>query len=137
MLVEPYLDFNGRCEKAIEFYRKAVGAEVEGLMRFKDSPDPASCSPGDGDKVMHASLRIGTSRVMASDGRCTGQHAFAGVSLALTADTVPQAQKLFKALAEGGQTFMPMGPTFFAETFGMATDKFGVTWMVIVPKPMP
>jgi PhnB protein len=136
MLVEPYLDFNGRCDEAIEFYRKAVGAEVEALMRFKESPDPASCAPGSGDKVMHASLRIGTSRVMASDGHCRGQATFAGVSLALTADAVPQAEKMFKALAEGGQTLMPMGPTFFAETFGMATDKFGVMWMVIVPKPM-
>jgi PhnB protein len=136
MLVEPYLDFNGRCEEALEFYTKAVGAKVEAIMRFKDSPDPGSCAPGDGEKVMHALVSIGTSKVMASDGRCTGQQSFAGISLALTADTVPQAEKMFKALADGGQTFMPMGSTFFAETFGMATDKFGVMWMVIVPKPM-
>jgi PhnB protein len=136
MLVEPYLDFNGRCEEALEFYKKAVGAEVEALMRFKESPDPTSCNPGDGDKVMHALMRIGDSKVMASDGRCTGRATFGGVSLALTADAVPQAEKMFTALAEGGQTLMPMSPTFFAETFGMTTDKFGVMWMVIVPKPM-
>jgi PhnB protein len=136
MLVEPYLDFNGRCEEALQFYKKAVGAEVESLMRFKESPEPASCSPGGGDKVMHALMRIGGSKVMASDGRCTGQARFGGDSLALWAEPVQQGEKVLKALAVGGQSLMPMGETFFAKTFGMATDKFGVMWMVIVPKPM-
>jgi PhnB protein len=136
MLVEAYLDFNGRCDEAIEFYKKAIGAKVESLMRFKDSPDPGMCGPDSLDKVMHSCLSIGDTKIMASDGRATGQANFAGISLALTADSVPEAQKMFKALGEGGQVFMPMSPTFFAEIFGMTTDKFGVSWMVIVPKPM-
>ena len=135
MQVQPYLFFDGRCEEAIEFYRKALGAEVATLMRFKDSPEPAQpgmCPPGSENKVMHASFRIGDTTVMASDGRCTGQPSFKGFSLALAASSDAQAEKLFGALADGGQVQMPLTKTFFSSRFGMVADRFGVSWMIIV-----
>jgi PhnB protein len=136
MQVQPYLFFDGRCEEAIEFYRKALGAEVTMLMRFKDSPEPhepGMIPPGSENKVMHASFTIGDSTVMASDGQCMGnQPSFQGFSLSITAPDDPTAEKLFAALADGGKVQMPMAKTFFSSRFGMVADRFGVGWMVIV-----
>jgi PhnB protein len=135
MQVQPYLFFDGRCEEAIEFYRKALGAEVQRLMRFKDSPEPhqpGMCAPGSEDKVMHASLRIGDSTVMASDGQCMGKPSFQGFSLSINARDEAEAKRLFTALADGGQVQMPLTKTFFSPHFGMVADRFGVSWMVIV-----
>jgi PhnB protein len=131
MQVQPYLFFDGRCDEAIEFYRRALGAEVQMLMRFKESPDQGHVPPGGGDKVMHACMRIGETAVMASDGRCTGQPSFKGFALSIAASDEAEAERLFKALSEGGQVQMPMAPTFFAKRFGMTADRFGVSWMVI------
>lgn len=136
MQVQPYLFFDGCCEEAIEFYRKALGAEVQMLMRFKDSPDPpppGMVPPGSENKVMHASMRIGNTDVMASDGNCGGKAAFQGFSLSIDAPDVATADRLFNALAESGKVQMPMGKTFFSPRFGMVQDRFGVGWMVIVP----
>ncbi|MCC7343320.1 MAG: VOC family protein [Deltaproteobacteria bacterium] len=131
--IEPYLFFDGRCEEAIEFYRKALGAEVEMLMRFKENPEPAMNPPGSAEKVMHASLRIGKARVMLSDGNCAGKASFQGFSLSLSVADAAQADRCFAALAEGGQVQMPLAKTFFSPRFGMVADRFGVSWMVIVP----
>lgn len=135
MLVQAYLSFDGRCDEAIAFYREALGAEVEMLLRFKDHPEPANTggiTPGTEDKVMHAQLRIGETVVMVSDGRCTGKPSFQGTSLALTVATEAEAEQRFAALAEGGQVFMPLAKTFFSPRFGMTTDRFGMSWMVLV-----
>lgn len=132
MQIQPYLSFDGRCEEALEFYRKAIGAEVMMLMRFKDSPEPGQCGPAPGDKVMHASVRIGDSMIMASDGRCEGRLSFQGFSLSLTVATEAQAERAFAALGEGGQVQMPLAKTFFSPRFGMVADRFGVSWMVYV-----
>jgi PhnB protein len=135
MQVQPYLFFDGRCEEAVEFYKRALGAEVEMLMRFKDSPEPpppGMVPPGREDKVMHACLRIGEAKVMASDGRCQGQPNFQGFSLSLTASDEAEADRLFAALGEGGEVQMPLAKTFFAPRFGMVADRFGVSWMVVV-----
>lgn len=132
MQVQPYLFFDGRCEEAVEFYRKTLGAEVQMLMRFKDSPEPHQHAPGTDDKVMHAALRIGDTTVLASDGRCLGQPNFQGFGLSLTVPDDAAAERLFAALAEGGQVQMPLGKTFFSSSFGMAADRFGVSWMVYV-----
>ena len=133
MLVEPYLFFDGKCEEALEFYRRTIGAEVTALLRWKDSPDPAAM-PGAADKVMHARVRIGDTMVMASDGRCQGKPEFQGFALSLTAADVAEADRLFAALGDGGQVQMPMTKTFFSERFGMLADKFGVGWMILVEK---
>jgi PhnB protein len=132
MEIQPYLSFDGRCDEAIEFYRKAVDAEVVMLMRFKDCPEPAACPAGAADKVMHAAIRIGSSMVLASDGHNKGNPVFEGFSLSLTAADDADAQKRFAALSDGGQVQMPLGKTFFSSSFGMVADRFGVRWMVYV-----
>jgi len=134
MLVQPYLDFDGRCEEAIEFYKKVLGAKVEMLMRFKENPEPRHNPPGSENKIMHSSLRIGESVVMATDGRCGGKAKFEGISLSLRVGTDAEAERVFAALGEGGQVHMPMAKTFFASRFGMAADRFGISWMVIAGK---
>ena len=140
MEVQSYLIFNGRCDEALEFYKKNLDAKVEMLMRFKENPDKnaGNCMPpGGDDKVMHSSFRIGESVVMASDGMSYDQKPeFKGFSLTITAKDEAEADKLFGALSQGGHVQMPMGKTFFSPRFGMVADKFGVGWMVIVPQPM-
>jgi PhnB protein len=133
-LVQAYLCFNGRCEEALEFYRTAIGAEIDMLMRMKDSPDPAMCPPGSPDKVMHASFRVGETTLMASDGRSDEPQKFDGISLSLSVPDETTAHRFFNALAGGGSVMMPLTKTFYSPCFGMLTDKFGVTWMVIVPR---
>jgi PhnB protein len=132
MQVQSYLFFDGRCEEAIDFYKKTLGAEVGMLMRWKDSPDKSMCTPSNENKVMHASLKIGETRVMASDGRNTGNPEFKGFALSVNAKDEADADRLFNSLSAGGNVMMPLGKTFFSPRFGMATDKFGVNWMVIV-----
>ncbi len=135
MLIQPYLHFEGRCEEAIEFYRSKLGAEVGMLMRFKDNPEPpppGSTPPGTENKVMHASLKIGSTTILVSDGRCQGAAAFEGFSLSLTVSDVAESQRLFTALSDGGQVRMPLTKTFFSPSFGMVSDRFGVSWMVYV-----
>ena len=143
MLVQSYLFFNGRCEEALEFYRKALGAQVTMMMRFKDNPDPMTdgCGPDgapapDPNSVMHASFKIGETEVMASDGMGGGKAEFKGFSLSVSVASDAEAQRLFKLLGEGGKVEMPMDKTFFASAFGMVVDRFGVSWMVINPLPM-
>jgi PhnB protein len=134
MIVQPYLFFDGRCEEAVEFYRQALDAEIEMLMRYQESPEPpppGMVPPGMEDKVMHASLRIGESIVMASDDCNPVQNGFRGIQLSLGVADSAEAERRFAALAEGGQVNMPLGKTFFADSFGMVTDRFGVSWMVI------
>jgi PhnB protein len=140
MQVQPYLFFEGRCEEALTFYREQLGAQVIMMMRFKENPDAnqadntaSGCSlpPGSEEKIMHTAFMVGDSMMMASDGMCSGKAEFKGVSLSLTANDVPQAEKYFNALSNGGQVQMPMTETFFAKRFGMVQDKFGVSWMVL------
>ena len=135
MQVQPYLFFDGRCEEAIEFYRNKLGAQVNALLRYKDSPEPqppGMIPPGSENKVMHASLRIGDTTVMASDGHCLGKPDFQGFSLTLSVANESEAEKKFAALGDGGQVRMPLTKTFFSPRFGMLADRFGVGWMVIV-----
>jgi len=125
-------EFNGRCEEAIEFYKKGLGAQVEMMMRFKDSPDQSMVAPGTGDKVMHAALKIGDGMILMSDGMCTGSQNFEGIALSYTVADEAEAERRFGALADGGQVRMPLGKTFFSPAFGMVQDRFGVGWMVYV-----
>ena len=137
MQVQSYLFFNGRCEEAIEFYKKTLGAKVEMMMRFKEAPGDHKCSPGTENNIMHSCLRIGDTAVMASDGMAQGKPEFKGFSLALNAKNEAEADRLFAALAEGGTVHMPLGKTFFSPRFGMLADKFGVGWMVVIEQPAP
>lgn len=135
MRVQPYLFFDGRCEEALSFYRDRLGARLEMLMRFRESPEPpppGMVPPGSEEKVMHASVVIGDTTVMASDGNCAGRPNFDGFSLSLTVPDEAEAERKFSALAEGGQVQMPLARTFFSPRFGMVRDRFGVGWMVMV-----
>lgn len=135
MLVQTYLNFDGRCEEAIDFYKKALGAEVSMLMRMKDSPEPPRpemVAPGSAEKVLHACFRIGETSIMASDCHCGGKAAFQGFSLSIMARDEAQADRLFAALSDGGQVQAPLTKTFFSPRFGVVSDRFGVSWMVVV-----
>jgi PhnB protein len=145
-VVQPYLFFNGRCEEAVAFYKKALGAEIEMLMRFKDNPDPERAKEGcpggaeiNPEWVMHTSFKIGESQIMASDGMPTPPEKASpqGFALSLTAKDAAECDRWLNALSDGGQVQVPASKTFFAERFGCVADKFGVAWMVIVPAPMP
>jgi PhnB protein len=142
MQVQAYLTFDGRCEEAIEFYRTTLGAKVVTLMRFKDAPAGGpgeGCAGGpapDGNKIMHSALEIGETMILASDGMSSGQPSFQGFSLALSPSDDAEAERLFEALSNGGRVQMPLAKTFFASSFGMIVDKFGVSWMIVVaPTP--
>jgi PhnB protein len=143
MQVKSYLSFEGRCEEALDFYKKALGAEVKVMMRFSENPDFANGAASDGcvgpemgvgaeNKVLHSEIQIGETVVMATDGMNSGQANFAGTSQALLVKSAAEADRYFNALAEGGQVMMPLAKTFFSEKFGMTTDRFGVPWMIVV-----
>lgn len=134
-IVHAYLNFEGKCEEALEFYKRALGAEVDMILRYKESPEapPPGCAPSDPNKIMHAQFRIGDTVIMAADGRGSGKPTFQGVSLALTVPTEPDVDRAFNGLAEGGQVGMPLAKTFFAARFGMVIDRYGLTWMIMVP----
>jgi len=139
MQLNPYLSFEGRCEEALEFYKQAVGAKPEFMMRYKEAPDQppeGMLAPGSENKIMHCSFMIGDTRVMATDGGCTGGGKFEGISLALSSKTTAETEKCFHALAQGGQVSMPLTKTFFSPSFGMLVDKFGVAWMIVTEQEM-
>jgi PhnB protein len=134
-VIQPYLFFNGRCEEAVEFYKKTLGAEVGMMMRHKESPEappPGMVPPGFENKIMHVSMRIGQTVVMGSDGCSAEKSAFEGFSLSLAVSTPAEVDKYFNALAEGGKVEMPLAKTFWSPRFGMVTDKFGIGWMITV-----
>lgn len=135
MKVTPYLNFNGRAEEALNFYKDALGAEIGMVMRFKDAPPgtPTMGAPP-GDKIMHSRMKIGDTVVFASDGRCSGAAEFKGATFSLDAKDDADATRLFNALSPGGKVTMPLAPTFFASSFGMVTDKFGIPWIIIAEK---
>ena len=137
MKVEPYLMFEGRTEEALQFYQQKLGAKVEAIIRFKENPEPKYNPPDSGEKVMHSLFRIGDAQIMTSDGNCTGKPGFQGFALTLNAANAAEANQRFNALADGGKVQMPLSETFFAKSFGMVADRFGVNWMVIAEPKNP
>jgi len=138
MSVQPYLFFEGRADEAIAYYRKALGAEVQMRMTYGEGPG-GQCPDGSTpppDKVMHAGLRIGGTELGLSDGMCSGRPEFKGFAMTLVCADEAEARRRFDALADGGRIDMPLAESFFATAFGMVADRFGVHWMVMVPKPM-
>jgi PhnB protein len=137
MYVQPYVFFNGRCEEALKYYGEKLGAEVVFQMRYKEAPPDAQgqLRPGMEDKIMHASVKLGSTDWMASDGHCDPNAGpMNGFNLSLTADDAASAEKYFNALADGGQVMMPWQATFWSKGFGMVVDRFGLGWMVTVPE---
>jgi PhnB protein len=138
-LIQPYLFFGGRCEEALDFYRIALGAEIEMLLHFKDSPEPVPAGmlqPGFENKVMHASFRVAGNILMASDG-CNESSSFSGFSLVLSVASEAEANRVFDLLADGGEVRMPLAKTFWSPRYGTLTDRFGIGWMVMVPPNNP
>ena len=133
MKVQAYITFGGRCEEALEFYKKSIDAEVTSLMRWKESPDAAmKPPPGFEEKIMNAAFRIGETQLMADDGMGLKQAEIKGMSLVIEVADDAEAKRFFTALGEGGNVTMPLMKTFWTSSFGMLTDKFGVPWMVNV-----
>ena len=133
MKVQAYITFGGRCEEALAFYKKSVGAEVTSLMRWKESPDAAmKAPPGFEEKIMNAAFRVGETELMADDGMGAKEAEFKGMTLSIEVADDAEAKRVFMALGEGGKVQMPLMKTFWTSSFGMLTDKFGVPWMVNV-----
>ena len=133
MKVQAYITFGGRCEEALEFYKKSLGAEVTGLMRWKENQDKdMKGPPGYEEKVMNAAFRIGETELMADDGMGEKTAEFKGMTLAIEVADDTEAKRVFTALGEGGNVTMLLAKTFWTSSFGMLTDKFGVPWMVNV-----
>ena len=133
MKVQAYISFGGRCEEALEFYKKSVGAEVTSLMRWKESPDAAmKPPPGFEEKIMNTAFRIGETQLMADDGMSSRQTEIKGMSLVIEVADDAEAKRVFTALGEGGTVTMPLMKTFWTSSFGVLNDKFGVPWMVNV-----
>ncbi len=134
--VQPYLFFDGRCEEALEFYKTTLGAKVGMMMRFKENPEQGEAHSQNGDKIMHSAFTIGNTLIMASDGYAKGQPEFKGFSLSVSAKDEADAKRMFDALGAGGKITQPLIKTFFSPAFGMVNDKFGMSWMVLVPGEM-
>ncbi len=131
--VTPYIAFSGTCREAVEFYKKALSAEVLFSQTFGESP---MASMGAADKIMHCSIKVGSSVIMmCDDPRPDAAAGVGNISLALGLNDPKEAKQLFDNLAEGGSVSMPLEKTFWAEAFGMLTDKFGVRWMVNAEAP--
>jgi PhnB protein len=136
MQIHPYLNFNGCCEEAINFYLQAIGGEILMQSRFRDAPGTPMAAPGNEDKIMHATVRLGNTEIMASDGQCDGTSRMSGFSLSYTTDDISLAKQVFAKLGEGGIVTMPFAETFWSPGFGMVVDRFGVNWMVNVLQQM-
>lgn len=135
MHIQPYLFFNGRCEEAIHHYQQTLDAELLMLMRYKESPtphQPGMAPDGFDDKVMHASLQIGESVLMLSDGNNPDGPDFNGFFLSLGLADEAEVRRRFTALAKGGDVVVPLAPTFWSPCFGMLHDRYGVGWMIQV-----
>ncbi len=137
--LDAYLFFNGTCAAAMRFYETALSARLEMMQTFAETPGMQSESPESGaDLIMHARLDVDGRALLASDVRPGDQHqGMHGFALSLNYPDVARARQVFDALAAGGTITMPMSETFWAQSFGMLTDKFGVPWMVNVDKPRP
>lgn len=131
----PYLIFYGKCDEALKYYEKHLGATINAVMRFSDMPDipEGAISPDFKDKVMHSEFTVRGTTIFASDGGFPGKQ-LEGVSFALEVQTKEEADSIFNALVEGGSTvLMPMAETFWSPYYGMVDDPFNVGWMVMLP----
>ncbi|GAB3888372.1 VOC family protein [Spirosoma agri] len=132
-LTPPYLNFNGNCEEAFDFYKSVFGGEFSGIMRFKDGPSDQPVSASEADKLINISLPVGKGgSLMGSEVPSAFGKTILGtnVYVPINAESEEEATKLVNDLSAGGQVMMPLDKTFWGAYFGMFTDKFGVQWMV-------
>lgn len=141
--VNAYLNFNGNCEEAFNFYKSVFGTEFIYIGRFGEMPPQEGCEPMNeefGNKIMHVSLPIGNTILMGSDTGGEWAPTFVqgnNFSISINADSKNEADALFNGLSAGGMVTMPMADTFWGAYFGMFTDKFGINWMVNYDAPQP
>ncbi len=135
MKMDPYLFFNGRCEEALAFYEQCLSGTTVFRMHYGDAPDGQQGDPAMRDKIMHASFEFAGGRIMVSDAPPDRYRKPQGSSLAILADSVTEAERIFTALGEGGTIHMPLQETFWADRFGMLSDRFDIEWMVSASKP--
>ena len=136
MQLNPYIHFNGNCEAALKYYQKVLGARIEAMLRFAEGPPEMQMPAEYKDKIMHALVTIDGEALMASDAPPGHFETPQGFSVALQLQDPADAERKFKALADGGSVTMPFGQTFFSQGFGMCTDRFGIPWMVNCPAGM-
>jgi len=133
MQVNPYLIYDGNCQEALKFYQKVLGARIEATHRYGEGPPEMQVAPEHKDRIMHARLTIDGEVLMASDAYPGNFQKPQGFSVSLQVEDPTDAERRFKALADGGSINMPFGKTFFSKGFGMCVDKFGIPWMVNCP----
>jgi PhnB protein len=130
MQLNPYLNFNGKCKEAFAYYERVFGGKIDAMIPMKDAPPEAEMAPGMEDNILHACIKIGNVTVMASDCPQEYYEAPQGISINIGVEDPAEAERIFNALAEGGQVKMALEKTFWAQKFGMVTDKFGTPWMI-------
>jgi PhnB protein len=135
MQLNPHLSFSGQCEEAFKFYEQSIGGKIEFIMTYGDSPVAAQAPPGWAEKVMHATIRVAGQTLMGGDAPPDHFQKPQGFALAISLNDAAEAERMFNQLAEGGSVQMRLEKTFWAERFGMLTDRFGVPWMINCAKP--
>ena len=133
MQVNPYLFYNGNCEAALKFYQKVLNAEIEAILPYENGGEGMQIPPGWEKKIMHAKITVDGEVMMASDAYPGHFQQPQGFAVSLQVEEPADAERRFKALAEGGNITMPFAKTFFSKGFGMCVDQFGIPWMVNCP----
>ncbi len=137
MHITPYLTFDGTCAEAFRFYEQALGGQIVMMTTHGEAPPMPDMPPVDPNRIMHAQLKVGDATLMASDAMGSHGQPMAGFHVSLMPATITEAERIWAALAEGGQVRMPLGPTFWSPRFGILADKFGTPWMVNCTEGMP
>jgi PhnB protein len=136
MLLNPYLNFNGNCEEAIKFYAEVLGGEILAILKHRDTPMADKTPPGMEEFVMHARMKLDGQVLMASDAPASWYKKPEGFNVQVGVSTPEEAERIFKALSEGGTVNMALEETFWAHRFGTCVDRFGTPWMVNCEKAM-
>ena len=135
MKLNTYLNFAGKCAEAFRYYEKHLGGRIGMIMTHGQMPDPSQVNPELKDTVLHAAISIGDTNLMGTDVPNAQPMRSAYLSLAVQSDA--EAERVFSALSDGGEVFMPMQETFFATRFAQLRDRFGINWMILHERPMP
>jgi PhnB protein len=135
MQLHTYLNYGGNCEEAFRFYEQHLGGQITFLMRHGEQPGPGNVPPEWNGKVLHARMNLGGTELLGADIPAERFQPIRSAYLSLTVGSVDEAERIYSLLSDGGQIFMPMEETFFANRFAMLRDKFGTSWMLLNPKP--
>jgi PhnB protein len=135
MQLHTYLNYGGNCEEAFRFYERYLGGKITMLMRHGEQPAPSDVPPQWKDKVLHARMNLGGTELLGADIPADRFQPIRSAYLSLTVDSSDEAERIYALLSDGGQIFMPMEETFFANRFAMLRDRFGTSWMLLHPKP--